>query len=189
MQPYDFGMLLVLIAATVFGFWKGVAWQLASLGSLVASYLVAMRFSETLAPYLSVQTPWNKFLAMLVLYSATSLVIWFAFRFVSETIDRVKLREFDRQAGGLFGAAKGVLWCVVITFFAVTLSDGAREKILKSRSGYYIAMLIHRAKPIMPDEAQKLLGPYLDQLDRELDPRNPGPEPTNADKFGRSAIR
>ena len=38
------------------------------------------------------------------------------------TIDRLKLKEFDRQIGAIFGLAKGVLWCAVITFFTVTLS-------------------------------------------------------------------
>ena len=177
MQPYDFAMLLVLIAATVFGFWKGMAWQLASLGSLVASYFVAMRFSEKLAPYLSSDAQWNIYLAMLLLYLGTSLVIWIAFRFVSQTIDRIKLREFDRQIGGLLGAAKGVLWCMIITYFAVMLSANARDKILKSRSANYIAQLIHRAKPVLPEQAQQLLGPYLDKLDEELDPSNPNPTP------------
>jgi membrane protein required for colicin V production len=171
MQPYDIGMMIVLVAATVFGAYKGMAWQLASMGSLLASYFASLRFSETLAPYFSAEAPWNRFLAMLVIYLVTSLAIWLAFRVVSGAIERVKLREFDRQIGGLFGAAKGVLWCVVITFFAVTLSNRARETVLKSRSGYYIAALLHEATPVMPRELHQLLGPYLEQFNRQLDPR------------------
>jgi membrane protein required for colicin V production len=185
MQPYDFAMLLVLIAATVFGFWKGMAWQVASLGSLVASYFVATHFSDQLAPYLSSDASWNIYLAMLLLYLGTSMVIWLAFRFVSQTIDRIKLREFDRQIGGLLGAAKGVLWCMIITYFAVMLSANAREKILKSRSANYIALLIHRAKPVLPAQAQQLVGPYLDKLDEELNPSIPNPEPTTDNQLRR----
>ncbi len=44
---------------------------------------------------------------MLVLYILTSLAIWLLFRMVSGIIDRVKLKEFDRQMGALFGLAKG----------------------------------------------------------------------------------
>jgi membrane protein required for colicin V production len=189
MQPYDLGMLLVLLAATVFGFWKGMAWQLASIGSLVASYFVAMRFADKLAPYLSADTHWNIYVAMLVLYLGTSAIIWLAFRFVSQTIDRIRLREFDRQIGGLLGAAKGVLWCMIITYFAVMLSASAREKILKSRSANYIAQLIHRAKPVLPEEAQKLVGPYLDKLDEELDPSHPNPPPPNPEELRRSLFQ
>ncbi len=109
-------MLVVLVGATVFGFWKGMAWQLASLSSLVASYLVALRFSVMLAPYFGSQAPLNRFVAMLVLYGVTSLGIWLLFRVISTWLDRCRLREFDRQIGGLFGAAKGILLCVGITF-------------------------------------------------------------------------
>jgi len=51
--------------------------------------------------------------------------------------------------------------------------DGAREPILKSRSGYYIARLIDRADAVMPDEIHGVLGPWLHELEKELDPALP----------------
>lgn len=170
MQPYDLVMLTVLAAATAFGFVKGMAWQAASLASLVAGYFVSLRFSGVVAPLVKQPEPLNRFIAMLVLYLATSFVIWLAFRTVSQAIERVRLKEFDRQVGGLFGAAKGVLLCVVITFFAVTLSEKGRELVLASRSGHYIARLLQRADPVMPPEVHAVLDPYLKQLETELDP-------------------
>ncbi|HEX7449247.1 MAG TPA: CvpA family protein [Pirellulales bacterium] len=173
MQPYDVAMLAVLAAATAFGFVKGMAWQAASLASLVVGYFVSLRFSGLLAPYIKQPEPFNRFTAMLLLYLATSLAIWLAFRTVAQAIERVRLKEFDRQVGGLFGAAKGVLLCVVITFFAVTLSEKGRELVLASQSGHYIARLLQRADPIMPPEVHAVLDPYLKQLETELDPANP----------------
>jgi len=173
LQGYDVFMLAVLFLSTAFGAWKGMAWQVAALASLVVSALVAVHGSEPLAPYFSVQAPWNRFLAMLVLYLLTSLAIWMLFRLAAGAIDRVRLKEFDHQIGALFGLAKGVLWCVVITFFAVTLSESARQSILKSRSGYYIAVLINRANPVLPQEIRDVLGEYIEELDRKLDPNTP----------------
>jgi membrane protein required for colicin V production len=175
MQPYDIAMLAVLLITTLLGAWKGMAWQIASLASLVASYFVAARFSGPLAPLFGDQEPLNHFLAMLVLYLSTSMVIWLIFRLVARLIDRVRLKEFDRQVGGLIGATKGVLLCVVITFFAVTLSADSRQMVLLSRSGYYISVLIDRARPIMPDDLRQVLEPYLKRLDDELDPSHPLP--------------
>jgi membrane protein required for colicin V production len=171
LQLYDFVMLAVLVACTAFGAWKGMAWQVAALASLVLSAGVAVHFGKPLAPYFSAEEPWNRFLAMLVLYLATSLAVWLVFRMVSGIIDRVRLKEFDRQLGALFGAAKGVLWCLVITFFAVTLSESARQAILHSRSGYYMAVLIERAAPVLPQEVRAVLGKYIEELDRKLDPQ------------------
>lgn len=180
LQPYDFVMLAVLLVSTIFGAWKGMAWQLAALGSLVVSLGVAVHASGPIAPYLSIREPWNRCVAIVVLYLLTALVIWLVFRLVARVIDRVQLKEFDRQVGALFGAAKGVLWCLVITFFAVTLSETARQAVLRSRSGYYTALLIQRARPVMPEDLRGLLGKYIEELDRKLDPDEPAPPSSGA---------
>lgn len=173
---YDGIMLAVLVGATVFGAWKGMAWQVTSLASIVVSGIVAIRFGGSLAPFISDQAPWNRFIAMLILYLATSFSIWVIFRLVAGVIDRVKLKEFDRQMGALFGIAKGILFCVVITFFAVTLSERLRQTVLASFSGRCIAKLIKNATPVMPVEVTEVVGKYLEELDRRLDPEEPPTE-------------
>lgn len=169
MQVYDMIMLIVLGVTAFFGFRRGLAWQVASVGAIVASYIVAMRFRDVVAPHLRATPPWDTFLAMLILYVATSFVIWVLFQLVSGIIDRLKLKEFDRQLGLLFGLAKGILLCVIITLFAVTLLGAdLRRQIIDSRSGYYIAKLLNQADAIMPEELHQYLDPYLKQLDREF---------------------
>jgi hypothetical protein len=135
--------------------------------------MVAIQFSAGLAPIFSDRAPWNRFIAMFVLYLLTSFTIWIIFRFVAGFIDRVKLKEFDRQMGALFGLAKGVLFCVVITFFAVTLSENLRQTVLASFSGRAIAILIKNATPVLPEEVTDVLGKYIEELDRRLDPKEP----------------
>lgn len=170
MQSYDIVMLVVLLGTTVFGDWKGMAWQVASMASLVVSYAAALHFSEPLAHNFGQQAPLNRFIAMAVIYAGTSLAIWLLFRIVRNMIDRVRLQEFDRQMGAILGAAKGVLFCVAITFFAVTLSDQARSAALHSRSGHFIAVLLDRAEGVMPRELHDVLSPYLNTLEDGLDP-------------------
>ncbi|NLX95344.1 MAG: CvpA family protein [Rhodopirellula sp.] len=186
-MTYDIFMAAIVVLTALFGAWKGMAWQLASLASLVVSFMVAAQFSGELAPYISRQEPWNRFVAMLLLYAATSAAIWLVFRVVAGVIDRVRLREFDRQMGALFGLAKGVLLCVVITFFAVTLSETGRQAVLQTRSGYYISLLVQRATPVMPEEIRNVLGKYIDELDRRLDPAAPSDSlpdvPLSADRW------
>jgi membrane protein required for colicin V production len=177
-QPYDMVMLAVLAVATLFGLWKGMAWQLASVASVVVSFVVAVRMSAPVAPMISAQEPWNRFIAMLLLYLVSSAVIWLVFRLVAGIIDRVRLKDFDHQIGALFGLAKGALLCLVITFFAVTLSESLRQTVLKTYSGHYIAVLIKQTSPIMPPEVRKVLGTYIDELDRKLDPAAPPDAPS-----------
>jgi membrane protein required for colicin V production len=173
-QPYDVLMLGVLVGLAVLGAWKGVAWQIAALSSLVVSWIVAVRFGKVLAPLISDNEPWNAFIAMLILYLGTSLAIWSFFRLIKGMIDRVQLKDFDRQMGALFGLVKGVLWCLLITFFAVTLSETTRQWVLQSKSGYYTALLIQHGTPALPEDVRNVLGKYIKQLDEGLEEVEPG---------------
>jgi membrane protein required for colicin V production len=178
MQTYDLVMLAVLGAATIFGFWKGLAWQVASLASLVVSYFVALRFADRLAPMVSQEAPFNKFVAMLIIYAGSSLAIWLIFRLVAGFIDQVKLKEFDRQMGALVGFAKGVLFCIAITFFAVSLlGQEKRDQIIASRSGRYIVQVLDKADTVAPPEIKKVIGPLIDKVNQRLDPNyRPNPQ-------------
>ncbi len=164
MGTYDVIMLTVVVACTIWGLWRGVAWQLAAIASIVVSYLVALRFSPQLAPMISEQAPWNRFAAMLVLYLGTSLAVWLVFRGVSNTLERIKLKEFDHQFGGLFGLVQGVLLCTAITFFVVTLSEKGRAVVVESKSGRYIARFLDISHPLIPDGVHEVLHPYFEKL-------------------------
>jgi membrane protein required for colicin V production len=186
-QTYDLLMLVVLIGATVFGFWKGMAWQIASLASLVLSYFAALRFGEQLAPTFGDQAPLNKFVAMLVIYIATSFIIWMLFRFVAGVIDKVRLESFDKQMGAMIGFAKGVLLCIAITFFAVVLLPPAQgEAIVASQSGRYIIALLDKSHAVFPPEVHQVVDPYLEKIEQRLNPNyqphgnTPGDWPTQA---------
>ena len=109
MQSYDFLMLAVVIGCMVFGAWKGMAWQVASLASIVVSYFGSVNFAGAIAPLIKAEPPWNNAAAMLIVYVVSSIGVWMVFRLVSGFIDSVKLRDFDRQVGAAFGAGKGVL--------------------------------------------------------------------------------
>jgi uncharacterized membrane protein required for colicin V production len=167
-QPYDILMLLVLAGCVIWGAWKGFAWQVASLASIFLSYVIALNFRGQLAQAIQLQPPLNIFAAMLALFLGSSLVVWLAFNFVSEMIERVKLKEFDRQVGAVFGLLKGVVLCVIVTLFGVTLLDQrTQQQICTSRSGYYIAVLLDRLDPLMPREIHQVLAPYVNEFEQK----------------------
>jgi membrane protein required for colicin V production len=169
MQTYDILMLIVLAGATIFGGIKGFAWQVASVASIVASYFVAYTFRNDVAKMINADPPWNLFLAMLLLYFGSSFAIWMVFRFVSSSIDKVKLREFDRHLGAGFGFFKGVLLCLIITMFAMSLlGPNQQQRIANSRSGFYISKLLANAGGILPGEIKQVVGPYIDSFEQRL---------------------
>ncbi len=178
MQAYDLIMLIVLASTTIFGAIKGFAWQLASLASIVASYFVAYLFRNDVAKMINAQPPWNLFLAMLLLYFGSSLIIWMLFRLVSTSIDKVKLKDFDRQLGAGFGLLKGVALCLLITMFAMTLlGSSQQQRIANSRSGLYISKILANTGGILPNEIKQIVGPYIDNVERRLQQNQNGLAP------------
>jgi membrane protein required for colicin V production len=176
MQTYDILMLIILASAAIFGAIKGFAWQVASLASIVVSYFVANYFRNDVAKHINAQPPWNVFLAMLLLFFGTSLAIWLIFRMISSTIDKIRLKEFDRQLGAGFGLLKGAAMCCIVTMFAMTLlGPNQKTAIARSKSGLYIAQALAHAGSIMPEEVKQVIGPYIANVERQLE-QGRGPE-------------
>jgi membrane protein required for colicin V production len=168
-QTYDLIMLAILIGAAIFGAIKGFAWQIASIASLAISYVVAYRYRDQVATYIDAEPPWNSILAMLLLYVGTSFAIWIGFRVFSGMIDKVKLKEFDRHLGAILGMLKGSILCLLITMFGMTLLGSQQQAaICQSKSGYFIAQVLQRADGVLPKEVNDVVGPYLEQLDKQL---------------------
>ncbi|MEI8211553.1 MAG: CvpA family protein [Planctomycetota bacterium] len=170
MQTYDIIMLVVIASATIFGAIKGFAWQVASLASIVASYFVANYFRNDVAKMINAEPPWNMFLAMLLLYFGSSLIIWMVFRMISTSIDKIKLKEFDRQLGAGFGLIKGAALCCILTMFAMTLLGRKQQHaIATSKSGQYIGGILSSARSILPDEVKQVIGPMIANVNKQLE--------------------
>jgi membrane protein required for colicin V production len=175
MSIYDILMLIIFVGSILFGAWKGLAWQVASLSAIVVSYLVAINFGDELAAFLQADPPWNKFGAMLILFLGTSLVIWMIFGRVRESIKKMHLASFDRQAGALLGAVKGALLCMVVTMFGVALlGNSTAEAICFSKSGGYITRGINQLSAVVPDEIHGVLAPYIDKFNQALQQEHQG---------------
>jgi membrane protein required for colicin V production len=184
-EGYDLVMLGILASAAVLGYFKGILWQLAWIAGIGASAAVALRFGGPLAPFFGSQAPWNRLVAMLALYVATSLAVWLVFSVVSGLIKTVQLSSFDHQLGLLLGLAKGLLLCIVVTFFAVTLAPGYRDQIVGSKSGRIVAELIVRADQILPPDVVETVKPFVDRFQEQL--RNPAGGPPPAEPIKQAA--
>ena len=175
MSIYDLMMLAVMIGCIFFGLWKGLAWQVASVAAIIVSYFVALNFRYSLAPYISVSEPWNRFAAMLILFLGTSLVVWMGYGYLKQTIERWRLRGFDAQAGAILGAFKGVAVCMLVTMFAVTVfGSSVRNAVVTSRSGGYIAGAINRFHSMVPDEIHAVLDSHVQTFNNNLETQKPG---------------
>jgi hypothetical protein len=70
----------------------------------------------------------------------------------------------------MFGFAKGVLLCIGITFFAVTVVPAQADAIVGSQSGHYIVALLDKAHSVFPPEVHQTIDPYLNKIEEKLNP-------------------
>ncbi|MDB4650225.1 CvpA family protein [Pirellulaceae bacterium] len=179
MQTYDIIMLAILGISVFLGFWKGFAWQIATVAAFVVSYFVSAQFSVQIAQYLGI----NELIAMFGLFIGTSLLIWIGYGFVHKQIEKMHLKSFDRQIGALVGLGSGIVICLIVTFFAVKLlGDSMSQKIVQSNSGNYITKLIGKMDGVLPDQLQEKVQPYVNELDKKLENARNNPSPNGEDE-------
>lgn len=168
MSIYDIVMLVIFFGSVIFGYRKGLAWQIASLAAIVISYFVAINFRNPVAQLISVQAPWNQFAAMLLLFLGTSLVVWTIYASTSKSIKRMELKGFDRQAGAILGVFKGGILCMLVTVFAVSLFGSTRNMVHNSATGHYVVSGIQQFSRFTPTELAGFLNPHLEQFGQNI---------------------
>jgi membrane protein required for colicin V production len=164
---YDLLTLGILMYAMFRGAMKGIVWQLATIAALLMCFFFSGSLSHVIAPFIRVEEPLNKWIAMLILYLGFSFVCFGAARVLHEGIEKMRIEALDRHLGALLGLVKGGMFSLFLTFFLVTLSHTARESIINSESGYVSAVVIDRLDPVIPGDLHALLEPYLRRLDPE----------------------
>lgn len=170
---YDIVILGILLIATFRGAIKGFIWQIAGIVTIVLCFIFAESLSVYVEPVLTnlgVGTPLNHWLGMFVIYLGLSLVVFVIARTLKNIIEKIRLVEYDKHLGALFGLVKGVVLCLVLTFFIVTLSPDAHAAIRGSISGNAAALVMDRLHPVLPERVHEALEPYIHRLDHpELD--------------------
>ncbi len=165
---YDAIIFALLVICTIRGASKGFAWQIATIGALVLCFVFAETASLAIAPLIKVDPPLNRWIAMFALYIGASFVSFAAARTVRSALEKWQFDEYDKHLGAIFGFAKGVAIALVITFFAVTLSESMRSQVLGSYSGYSAGHILSALHPVMPSELCGIVDPYLQKLGQKV---------------------
>ena len=132
---YDAAMVGVIVAGMLWGAWRGVTWQIASIASLILGYITSHQLSPQLASRFGTDPVISRTLAMMAIYAVVSggvfLVAWI-FRAI---LRRMKFEAFDRHLGMLLGGMEGAILGTVITFFVVSLAPQTRDPDLHEHLG------------------------------------------------------
>ena len=174
---------------------KGASRGLLSQLSWVIALLLCFKFSGTLAPaiepMIGVDPPLKQWLAMLAVYVGLCGVSFVVAGMLSNWMAKAKIIDFDKHLGGILGFVKGVVICMTIMFFAITMSPAMRQIVSLTYSGYAAAHILDKSQyliPLLPENAVPTVLNVIDTFNRSL---QPGPDeligatPAEADTFGR----
>src|SRR4051794_29717520 len=163
LTTYDAVMAGVVVAGMIWGAWRGVTWQLASIASLILGYIASHQLSPQLAPRFGTDPVISRTLAMMAIYAAVSggvfLIAW-AFRAI---LRKMKFEAFDRHLGMLLGGMEGAILGMLVTFFVVSLAPQPGEPIYSSPTGKLVASLIDAVGPTLKSEAGDALAPFVEE--------------------------
>jgi uncharacterized membrane protein required for colicin V production len=160
MTAYDAVMIGMIVAGMVWGAFKGITWQVASILSLVLGYTVAHQMSAQLAPYMPGEPVVARAVAMIVVYVLTSGGVFFGAWLIRATLQRMKFEAYDRHLGMILGGAEGALLGILGTLFVVSLAPQTRGPIFASPTGKAVGMIMSAVGPVLPAEARTVLAPF-----------------------------
>ena len=186
----DLVALAILLYCAVKGASRGLLSQL----SWVIALLLCFKFSGTLAPkiepLISVAPPLKQWLAMLAVYVGLCGVSFVIAGMLSIWMAKAKIIDFDRHLGGILGFVKGVVICMTIMFFAITMSPPMRDIVSQTYSGYAAAIILHNSRhliPLLPENAVPTVRNVIDDFNKSLQPGADdltGATPSEAETFG-----
>jgi membrane protein required for colicin V production len=174
---FDLIILAILAALTLRGIWKGMISQIVSIASFFICWIVATRFGGLIAPTIPVEAPWNQVIAMGIIFFVALIAIRFAHSTLEKLIKDWHLQKMNTLFGGLLGFAKGLLICLIITFFAVMFSETSRAVVFNSKSGFHLTQLITRIGVFVPTDSYEFVHTQLAQFQDKVDGAVPGQTP------------
>lgn len=149
-QVFD---IVVLGIVALFA-WKGASRGLISQAAWVVALILCFKFAGELAPAvepaIAVDQPLRKWIAMAIVYLGLCLVSFVAAGILNSWVQKSGLKDFDKHLGALLGFIKGVVICMTVMFFGLTLSESSRSTVSASRSAYVAAFIIYHIDPLIP---------------------------------------
>jgi len=160
MAPLDWVFLGVLAASFLLGAWRGLVYEVLSVISWIAAFVVAQMYAPDVAVMLPMETmgqPLRHVAAFLLVFIgvvfAGGLVAWL----VKKGIEAVGLRPVDRVLGAAFGALRGVLVLLAVAVVVNMTPLRSGGWWLESKGADAATAALKQLKPVLPEE----FGQYL----------------------------
>ncbi len=160
MATLDWIFVCVLLVSLLLGAWRGLVFEVLSLLSWVAAYVLARWLAMDAAHYLpmSGSSETMRFAAGFVLVFVVCLMLGgLVAVVVKKLVSAVGLSPFDRALGALFGVVRGVLLLLVATLLA-SMTPVTASSVWQESTGVATGVKVLKGlKPMLPAELEKFL--------------------------------
>ncbi|MGB0740349.1 MAG: CvpA family protein, partial [Planctomycetaceae bacterium] len=172
-QGIDVAVLIVLLWTTVSGASRGLVSQL----SWAVALLLCFKFSGSLSPHveplITVQNEQLRhWISMLIVYLALCAASFVGAGIVGSWLVRTKLSGLDRNLGAGLGLLKGIVICMTIMYFLITIPR-FRISTTRTYSAYGAAWILSHSQLILqlvPEHSIQSVDEVLQQFNQRLQP-------------------
>jgi len=156
----DWVVVALLAASVLLGLWRGLVYEVLSVLSWIAAFLVA----QWLAPRAAALMPLSR-AGESIQYAAGFAVVFIAALFAggwlvwltSKLVAAVGLRPVDRVLGGMFGALRGMVAVLALAVVVHIAGLGQGLWWTESRTAGVASAALRGLKPVVPER----FGAYL----------------------------
>lgn len=160
MPVLDWIFLAVLLLSMLLGAWRGLVFEVLSVLSWIAAFVLAQWLGPDVAQMLPLAGA-----AEVIRYVAGFLVVFVATVFaggliawlVKQLAQAVGLRPADRALGALFGLVRGVILLLAATVVMEMTPLKSSEWWQQSRGAEVSTAVLKGLKPVLPEEFGKYL--------------------------------
>lgn len=150
----DWVILAVLLASAVLGLWRGLVYEVLSVLSWIAAFLLAQWFAPAVAAWLpmggtgeALRYAAGFLLVFIGAVFAGGLLAWLT----RKMIEAVGLRPVDRALGGLFGLVRGALVVLVLAVVVHLAALQHGEWWTESMAAGVATAALRGLKPVVPE--------------------------------------
>jgi|LakMenEpi03Aug12_release.lakeMendotaPanAssembly.Ray.scaffolds.fasta_scaffold409723_2 membrane protein required for colicin V production len=151
---------LILVVSLALGAWRGLFYEVLSLLSWIAAFMLSQLLATDLAQILPMGgagEPIRFAAAFVVIFVIAAFAGGLLARMIQKLTAKAGLQSTDRALGALFGVLRGVILLLVLTA-AVSMSQFKNSAWWKESTGVGIALAaLQNLKPLLPEDVGKYL--------------------------------
>ena len=160
MPALDWIFLAVLLASLALGVWRGLIFEVLSVVTWIAAFILAQWFAPDVAEQLPMQNSVETLryaAAFVLVFIASVFLAGLISAFMKKIISVVGLRPVDRILGAIFGLFRGLI--LLLAFSVVVHMTALQESDwwLESQGGPMLVTLLKGLRPMLPEKFRAYL--------------------------------